>query len=383
MDRINGRRVFATQVAAIAALSALMAALFVPGCTTEQRSSAVRINQVQVIGTHNSYHLRAPESLHALVAARAPAEAQGLDYNHRPLPEQLSAGIRQIELDCYADPEGGRYAEPRGPKWAVPAGRPPVPNHDPEGRLRKPGFKVMHVQDIDYWSSVLTLVDGLRQVREWSLQHPRHFPIFILLELKEDQPSPELTRPLVFDAGLLAALEAEILSVFPRQSILAPDDVRRGAKTLPEALRKHGWPTLDAARGRVMFGMDNQTAVRDLYVKGHPALEGRLLFVSVPPDNPAAAWVKENDAVKDFARIQDLVRAGFLVRTRADADTVEARHNDTQRRDMAFASGAQFISTDYPEPNPVFSSYSVRFEGGLPVRPNPVNGRAVPLGPGL
>jgi hypothetical protein len=312
--------------------------------------------------------------LRALLEKVAPDEVKGLDYSHVPLPEQFSRlGIRQIELDCFADPQGGRFAEPQGVKWAADAGLKPVPNHDPEGRLRRPGFKVMHIQDIDYMSSVLTLHDGLEQVRDWSAQHPRHGPIFILLELKEDAPAPLLTQPLPFKEKELSALEAEILSVFPKEKILKPDDVRGKESTLPKALRKHGWPTVNSVRGKVMFAMDNGGAVRDLYLKDHPALEGRLLFVSVPPTNPAAAWMKENDPVAGFDTIQALVKAGFLVRTRADADTIEARANDTQRREKAFASGAQFISTDYPEPNPAFSPYSVHFEHGAVVRLNPVS----------
>ena len=343
------------------------------GCATP--IDRVRINQVQVIGTHNSYHLRAHPSLLKVVGLRSPETAQGLDYSHRPLPEQLSRlGIRQIELDCFADPKGGLYADPLGPKRAAALGLPPVPNYDPAGRLQAPGFKVMHVQDLDYFSSVLTLVEGLQQVRAWSERHPRHFPIFILLELKEDQPDPALTRPVPFGELELDALEAEILSVLPREKILTPDDVRGGAPTLPEALRQHGWPNLKAARGKIIFGLDNEGPVRDLYLKRHPALAGRLAFVSVPPGNPAAAWMKENDAVANFDRIQGLVKAGFLVRTRADADTVEARTNDTRRRDKALASGAQFISTDYPEANLDLSPYVVRFDGAIVVRTNPVNG---------
>jgi hypothetical protein len=350
-----------------------LALMVLAGCTTP--AERVRINQAQVIGTHNSYHLFGHDSLHKLMAHYAPGLPRGLEYNHRPLAEQFSRlGVRQIELDCFADPQGGLYAEPRGPKAAAALGLPSVPDHDPEHRLRAPGFKVMHVQDLDYFSSVLTLKDGLQQVRAWSDQHPRHFPIFILLELKEDRLIPQLTPPVRFDERELDALEAEILAVFPRKQILAPDDVRGKEATLPEALRKHGWPTLKAARGKVMFGMDNKSAVRDLYLKGHPALAGRLLFVSVPPGHPAAAWMKENDAIGGFDRIQSLVKDGFLVRTRADSDTSEARTNDPRRRDKALASGAQFVSTDYPEPNPAFSSYAVHFENGIVVRVNPVNG---------
>jgi hypothetical protein len=351
----------------------LTALCLLAGCAS--RIDRVRINQAQVIGTHNSYHLRAHDSLLTPLAQRAPELALGLDYSHRPLPEQLSRlGIRQIELDCFADPKGGLYAEPRGPKFAAALGLPPVPNHDPEHRLRAPGFKIMHAQDIDYFSTVLTLVEGLRQVRTWSEQHPRHFPIFIYLEMKEEQYLPMLSRPLPFGEPEFQALEAEILSVFPRSQILAPDDVRGKEATLPEALSKHGWPTLKAARGKVVFGMINESPVRDLYLKGHPALAGRLIFVGVPPTHPAAAWMRVEDPNKDFGLIQGLVKAGFLVRTRSDAGSVEERTNDTHRRDRALASGAQFISTDYPEANPAFSSYAVRLEDGIVVRINPVNG---------
>ena len=65
------------------------------------------------------------------------------------------------------------------------------------------------------------------------------------------------------------------------------------------------------------------------------------------------------------------------MRTRADADTMEARSGDTARRDAALASGAQFVSTDYPVPNPGFGTgYAVAIPGGMPGRCNPVNAPA-------
>jgi hypothetical protein len=82
--------------------------------------------------------------------------------------------------------------------------------------------------------------------------------------------------------------------------------------------------------------------------------------------------LKLNDPIGQFEQIQAAVAAGYMVRTRADENTSEARTNSTERRDMAIASGAQFISTDYPEPNPAFSTYSVSIPGGDPARCNPV-----------
>ena len=95
--------------------------------------------------------------------------------------------------------------------------------------------------------------------------------------------------------------------------------------------------------------MDNEGDYRTTYLAGHPSLRGRELFTSSAPGQPDAAFVRENDPTgSGFTRIQDEVRAGYLVRTRADADTVQARTGDITMRDAALASGAQMVSTDYP-----------------------------------
>ena len=73
-----------------------------------------------------------------------------------------------------------------------------------------------------------------------------------------------------------------------------------------------------------------------------------------------------NDPVGEFERIQRLVRQGFIVRTRADANTVEARTGDVTRRDRALASGAQLVSTDYYLSAAHFGQdYVVRVPGGM------------------
>ena len=202
----------------------------------------------------------------------------------------------------------------------------------------------------------------------------------ILLELKDRPTGPDYTQPVVYDRALLLAIEAEILSVFERDRILTPDDVRGSSVTLREAVTENGWPLLDAVRGRVMFGLDNTDSKRELYLKGNPTLEGRLLFVSaVDESHPAAAWFKINDPVSQFQKIQSLAKRGFMIRTRADSGTAEARNDDSSRRQKAFSSGAQYISTDYPVPNQKLSPYRVAFPNGTVARPNPISARNLEL----
>src|SRR5262245_16495177 len=60
--------------------------------------SELRLNQVQVLGSHNSYHgAPFPPILRELRKVSRPLAAS-LDYAHRPLAEQFDLGVRQIEL---------------------------------------------------------------------------------------------------------------------------------------------------------------------------------------------------------------------------------------------------------------------------------------------
>jgi len=339
------------------------------------RDETLRLNEMQVLGSHNSYHLRVDEPVFQEIANFLQALADSLDYMHAPLPEQFSTqGIRQIELDVFADPAGGHYANPVGLQLVT---------GDPNARLpalEPPGFKVLHVQDIDFRSTCLTFVDCIGEVKAWSDAHPGHAPMMILVEAK-DEPLPNVPGftfvvPVVIGDAELDALDAEIRSVFPPEQLITPDDVRGTRATLEEAVRLDGWPTLAAARGKVLFGLDNGGRIRDAYTEFHPGLVGRVMFVDAEPPAAEAGFVKLNNPLGAFDRIQELVEAGFIVRTRADADTVQSRTGDGTQRDAALASGAQFVSTDYPVPDARFTDYTARIPDGTPARCNPISAPA-------
>jgi hypothetical protein len=336
-----------------------------------------RVNQLQVIGSHNSYHVAPAPAIRDLLVSRNPQRAQGLDYTHPPLAEQFSKqGIRQVELDIYADPKGSLFAAPSARAIVRTLGKDPGEDPNAGGILQQPGLKILHVPDIDFRTTAPTFVDALKQIRAWSQAHRRHVPILVLVELKEDALPGLPTRPVPFGTNEVDSVDAEILSVFQKGEILTPDRVRGKFASLPEAIKTQGWPKLDEVRGLVMFALDNEGSVQTRYLEGHPALSDRLMFASVPPENPAAAWFKINNPIKDHDRIKKLVSEGFLVRTRADADTVQARKNDPTQREKALSSGAQFVSTDYAFPDRRFSDYSVRFPGGQVARSNPVSGES-------
>lgn len=348
-----------------------------PAAACQVRTAAdvdgcVRLNHLQVLGTHNSYHVEPPAEVLAVLGERG----TGLRYTHRSLTHQLSAlGIRKLEIDVYADPEGGRYARPAALRLSPAL----VPTW-PFAAMQRPGFKVLHVQDVDVVSRCPTLAACLIEIRDWSRAHPRHVPLMVMIELKDaplKEPRGDIgaVPPLPIDAAQLRALDDEIRAVFDDERLLTPDDVRAGHATLREAIMTTGWPRLRDVRGRVLFAMDNTDHHRDLYLEGHPALEGRVLFVSAEPGSPAAAFLKLNDALGDgAARIRAAVADGYIVRTRADEPIHEATTGDTTRRDDAFRSGAQFVSTDFPETSPFGSGYIARLPGAerLPARCNPV-----------
>jgi Phosphoinositide phospholipase C, Ca2+-dependent len=314
-----------TMLALVAVTAAIAAACAVH--TSEvapyPRDRELHINQLQALGTQNSYHLRPPGE----------AVAPEWDYAHAPLDRQLDEGVRQLELDVH-------YA--------------------PDGR-----FHVFNLPRRDENTTCALLRDCLSAVREWSVRHPLHQPVVVLIQPEDD-----------FDAlkidGHYDALDAELRAVVPRDRIITPDDVRAGRRTLTEAVRAGGWPTLSTSRGRMLFVLADEGSHRAAYSRGGTSLDGRVMFVYGEDGGPLDAIRNVPDPVKGEAEIRRLVGEGDLVRTQADEDGLEARIGDTTRVQAALRSGAQLISTNYPTPADL-TDYLVAIPAGEPSRCNPAS----------
>jgi Phosphoinositide phospholipase C, Ca2+-dependent len=288
-------------------------------------SEPERIDDLRMLGTHNSYHVR---------PARELVPGEPADYAHLPVDEQLDLGIRSLELDAYNAGD----------------------------------FPVSHSLLVDDQSTCLILQKCLRTVARWSRDHPQHEPLVLFFEPKllptNSNPSVQAAIDAAatekgitsWDAAGLDRIDTLVRGVFGR-SLITPDQVRGNRKTLRDAVRADGWPTVKASRGKVLVTLIGEPELRDLYKAGAPSLEGRAMFVDSNPREPSAAVLSMD--VPEPARFARLLPQHFLIKTRADADGKEARANDHTRADAAIASGAQIIVTDYPVADPTIGPYVV------------------------
>ena len=97
----------------------------------------LRLNEIQVIGTHNSFRVAPHPDEFALLEAMNPAQAAERTYSHRSITDQLAGqNVRQLELDIFLDAEGGLYSEPA---LRSQAGFPPL----------KPAFLRLYIHQHD------------------------------------------------------------------------------------------------------------------------------------------------------------------------------------------------------------------------------------------
>ena len=295
---------------------------------TYPRDDELRVTDGQFLGTHNSTHIQPEDPL-----------SVEWEYTHAPLDVQFGEqGVRQIELDIHYTAEGG-------------------------------GFEVYHIPNVDAETTCLALSDCLTTIRDWSDDHPGHFPILVMVEPKDDVDSQKLK-------GRFDLLDEAILEVFPAQHLIRPDDLQGGYATLGEAVRTEGWPTLGDARGKVIFALLDSGEYRDEYSADQTSLVGRVLFTEADTvDDALAAVMKPDDPIADATTIAEAAAAGLLIRTRADSGGGEVDETDSAQLQAALASGANFLSTDYPAPVEGVD-YVAEIPDGTPGRCNPVTAPA-------
>ncbi len=157
----------------------------------------------------------------------------------------------------------------------------------------------------------------------------------------------------------------------------AGDLVQGSAPSLLDALDDGGWPTLGELRGRALFVVHDGGDWRDAYLRGNDDPSGRAMFPDAQDDldAPFAAVHTLNDPVGDAAAIATVLARNHLVRTRVDPNQDGLVSGDAAKLDAGIASGAQFLSTDYPAPVDGYA-FVAAVPGGTPSGCNPVTAPA-------
>ncbi|HRN29394.1 MAG TPA: Ca2+-dependent phosphoinositide-specific phospholipase C, partial [Terrimesophilobacter sp.] len=283
-------------------------------------------DRVQSIATHNSYAV-APNGIQNLVLDLVrPGESAALAYSHDPLWHQLEQGVRSLEFDLRVHSDG-----------ALRMTHVPVlanGSHSPDFRL------------------------ALEELELWSSSHPGHLPLTVLIEFKSDYSflDPSLAE---WSVENLALVDEAVADAFGER-LLTPAEI--GVEP---------WPFVRELRDRVMVIMHPNESVESAYASVPAA--GRTMFAAADGGNAAVPiaeggprFVVHNDP--DAATIRQLVDAGLIVRTRADADLVTSPVALT----AALASGAQLVSTDFASPTrQAGTGYSARFDDGTLARIDP------------
>ena len=291
----------------------------------------LRINHIQMEGTHNSYHVEPIFS-----------PTREYMYTHQELGVQASEqGVRQFEIDVW---------------WDV-----------------REGLRVYHNQ-YDSGTTCPTFQSCLEALLLWSQENNGHHPIMIWIEPKDWlEQGVEITTTVEL-TGILQEIEDEISQFWPANLTITPDDVRGDRSNLTEGVLEEGWPLIDESRGKAMFILLATGDMRGLYMDDRPGLVGARMF---PMFTSQGQYPGEEvifsltDPIGDGGEITRLVEEGFIVRTRADSGGVEPDNNDTSRFEAALASGAHTIATDYPGPVEGMD-YWIEIPEGNPSRCNPV-----------
>ena len=198
---------------------------------TTTAADTTTLAQVQVIGTHDSYHqeLSAPEQAAFDDLARGVDGYQrALAYRHPTLADQLEdEGVRSLELDLYPDPDGGRYAEPAS---ALALGLGPLAT--PPGPSRAPRSSTS--------STSTPAPAACCSPPAWTSSAPGPTPTPTTCPSSSCSSPARATpgrgrrrrRGAPVARGPLDDLDAEIRSRFDPADLVTPDDVRQPGRTL-------------------------------------------------------------------------------------------------------------------------------------------------------
>ncbi|MFM7661686.1 MAG: Ca2+-dependent phosphoinositide-specific phospholipase C [Bacteroidota bacterium] len=339
------------------------------------QSDEVRLNDIRILASHNSYKkLPNKRVLHFLSCFKKRLGQENdpiqLDYGHVSIEEQLEKyNVRGFELDIYYDPKGKLYRKRKINRLIV--GQKTLIKNK---AMNLPGFKVLHIPDIDFETNYLTFTEALNAINYWSEKNPLHSPIFINVEAKGSSAADESSflrfigfkRAIKFDSLAYLQLDAEIKSIFPMERIITPRILRSDFTSIDERLTEKGWPALNECLGKIVFILQGNHD--EIYKQSIDRNDDRVMFVYAEPGEKNTAFIIRNSSKGIEKEIYELSKK-YIVRSRTDAGTHQSRNNDYSDYQSVLKSNAQIISTDYYKADLRWSSFEIKLDGTTKTKP--------------
>ncbi len=285
----------------------------------------LRLNQIQIKGTHNSYHQQPAIAWHA-----------SHKYTHLPLTEQLEKrGIRAFELDVHRPGSGS-------------------------------DLLVYHIAAIDSKTTCSKFKDCLRELKTWSDLNPGHVTIFVWIEIKDATGGPKFA-----DFNRVDEEIREILG----DRLITPDDLQRGHETLQAAIQNDGWPTVAESRGKFIFLLDQDERTPTVYLKNN-SLAGRVMLPRADEstlNSPWAVVAKTGPGSFHTAALQK----NFMLAV--NLCSPESNAADCQNKlQESLQAGTQMLMDDFEgdAPKQSLGTYYLQLKGQLTANCNPVTSDA-------
>lgn len=308
--------------------------IFVGFDIEEAFSQEVKMNEIAVIGTHNSYQMKATLPKRMLmktlqIITFGVVENKAV-FEMDTFTQQLEQGVRNLEID--------------------------VETMDDKGNV---SFIVSHQPIIDNVSSAYDFSKALEEIALWSDNNPGHMPIYLLIEPKGDVTPINNMK----DFSVEYALELDnIIRQKLGDKLLTPE-LAMGEYESFEAMRNaDAWPTLKETAGKVVVLMHPCDVTQD-YIDVDASIRTQAMFPMLrfdDVDKPYASFILENDpatATQNNKKTIDENR--LIVRTRAD----DYPDFSDERYSLADNCGSQIITTDYPPRSVRKDDHTYSFDG--------------------
>ncbi len=304
--------------------------------------AGIKFNELSFLGTHNSYQTTSvPEykklfkHLSNITFGLVP-ENSG-DFARETLTEQLNNGLRSFEID--------------------------IETFERDGEI---SFTCMHIPTFDMRTSCYDFALAMKEIAMWSDNNPDHLPITVIIEPKrvfiplEDMKFFNLDYAKELDNVLREALGDRLFT---------PADMLRDYASFGAMRAADDWCRVEDMLGKVVV-MLHETTVTENYIAIDPSIKTQAMFPMLREEDierDCASIILANKP-DELVEIKDEIKSKkIMVRTRAD------KFNDIseERRELAFKSEANIISTDYPvRPGMTADSYYVSFGGSTTAKGN-------------